>query len=32
MVKSTYHNGAYEEDKSRNGYGHLFLSRQKLPY
>ena len=21
---STYHRGAYEDDKSRNGYGHLF--------
>ena len=21
---SAYHRGAYEDDKSRNGYGHLF--------
>ena len=29
MVKTTYHSGAYGDDKSRNGYGHLFLKKKK---
>ena len=29
MVKTTYHSGAYGDDKSRNGYGHLFFKKKK---
>lgn len=25
----TYHSGAYGDDKSRNGYGHLFFQDKK---
>ena len=29
MIKTTYHSGAYGDDKSRKGYGHLFFKKKK---
>jgi len=29
-INNVYHSGAYEEDKSRNGYGHLFREKKRI--